>query len=56
MPATRVQTELCGMSSDINLPLFTEIHSMTTNNLANFDFQILIDTSGSMGSNDAVAG
>lgn len=25
---------------------------MTTNNLANFDFQILIDTSGSMGSND----
>ena len=25
----------------------------TTNNLANFDFQILIDTSGSMGSNDA---
>ena len=24
----------------------------TTNNLANFDFQILIDTSGSMGSND----
>lgn len=25
---------------------------MTTNNLANFDFKILIDTSGSMGSND----
>ena len=25
----------------------------TTNNLANFDFQILIDTSGSMGANDA---
>lgn len=25
---------------------------MTTNNLTNFDFQILIDTSGSMGAND----
>ena len=25
---------------------------MTTNNLANFDFQVLIDTSGSMGSSD----